>query len=277
MIDQELSEIERYLLRFHDRNPGCTSTNRAASTTQDGRTGYEILADIVPPGRSLSVLDLACGDGFLLELLHQRNSGKLALFGIDLCSSELALARARFGSKADLQVGRVQSLPYASQSMDVVLCHMALMLFDSIEQVLAEVKRVLVPGGVFAAVVSGTPVDCPASVIFRNLLKTYLAKASSQHFLGRFGDRRLKDPTTALELLKDYFDQTSVEAEIVTGMKTVNDAVRNYLTHYGPDLLSPEDQVELAQRLQVEFKALAGDENGLMACQSGVWILRGQA
>jgi len=93
------------------------------------------------------VLDLACGDGPLLA----RVPGAV---GLDLSPGELALARQRGCEAVE---GRAQELPFADRSFDTVACHLAFMLFDDIERVVAELGRVLVPGGRFVAVLGGGP------------------------------------------------------------------------------------------------------------------------
>jgi len=99
----------------------------------------------VPPGR---VLDLACGDGALAELLGPR------CVGLDVSREELAAWRGWGGAAVQ---GRAQELPFADHTFDAVACHLAFMLFDHIERVVGELARVLRPGGSFVAVLGGGP------------------------------------------------------------------------------------------------------------------------
>ncbi|MFP2957491.1 methyltransferase domain-containing protein [Myxococcus sp. 1LA] len=92
------SETESYLLDYHRRLAGVTA--RWFSTTPvrrgDARfpSTYELLAAEVPQeGRPVTVLDLACGDGYLLELLALREAPRPRLVGLDMSESELAQAR----------------------------------------------------------------------------------------------------------------------------------------------------------------------------------------
>lgn len=86
----------------------------------------------VQPGEV--VLDVACGDGATLALLRRR--GAVAV-GLDL------EPRAR-GRDA---VADAHALPVRTGSVDVVLLECALSTFDDPERALAEVVRVLRPGG----------------------------------------------------------------------------------------------------------------------------------
>ncbi|MDO9218289.1 MAG: methyltransferase domain-containing protein, partial [Lacisediminimonas sp.] len=72
-------------------------------------SSYEILASVVPStSQSIEVLDLACGDGFLLALLASRAQPHLSLSGVDLSAGELAVAAQRLGHSIPLIQARAQ-------------------------------------------------------------------------------------------------------------------------------------------------------------------------
>jgi len=151
-----------WLRRWHDRHAGATSRAFADLRDHAGRSSYARLADHVLDGDR--VLDLACGDGYLLEQVLARRPREAT--GIDFSAAELTAARAR-GLDAALVEGRAQALPFDDDAFDRVLCHLALMLFDDLECVLREVRRVLAPGGSFGVVVSrleGAPASLPMRV-----------------------------------------------------------------------------------------------------------------
>jgi ubiquinone/menaquinone biosynthesis C-methylase UbiE len=84
----------------------------------------------VRSGGRKGVLDLGCGDGLLLEFLA-REGGRL-LAGVDLSPYSLALARRRPAlTGARLEEGRAQELPFADDSFDACVSHMALMLMGA--------------------------------------------------------------------------------------------------------------------------------------------------
>lgn len=134
-----MSDRERFLRAFHARRPGVTARALARGDS------YDRLAALVPA--AARVLDLACGDGALLERLGER------AVGIDVALEELALARHRVAQ------ARAQELPLPGAAFDACTCHLAFMLFDEPERVVAELARVLAPGGAFLAVLGGGPVD----------------------------------------------------------------------------------------------------------------------
>jgi len=142
---------EPWLKSWHDERPGATS--RAFQRAKP--SSYEWLAAHATPGER--VLDLACGDGALLEVLRSR--GIDGAIGVDMSEGELGAARTRLGPSANLVRARAQALPFEDGSFDLVTCHLALMLMRPIEEALIEVRRVLRPGGKIAAVVGGGLVE----------------------------------------------------------------------------------------------------------------------
>lgn len=92
------------------------------------------------------VLDAGCGTGVLLAELARRNPA-LVLTGIDPVKEMLDIARARLPASVSLEQAWAEALPFPDASFDKVLsCSM----FHYVRQpslALAEMRRVLVPGG----------------------------------------------------------------------------------------------------------------------------------
>ncbi|MGK3993010.1 class I SAM-dependent methyltransferase [Sorangium sp. So ce1024] len=152
-----LSPNERFLLGFHRSHPGATSEFFGLARTPEGGDSYDRLAALVREGDDAVVLDLACGDGFLLERIGQRRGSRVRRIGLDMSADELAAAARRLGPDVLLLNERAQAISLPPASVDVVLSHMALMLMDDPASVIAEIHRVLRPGGVFSAIVDGGP------------------------------------------------------------------------------------------------------------------------
>ncbi|WP_228978758.1 class I SAM-dependent methyltransferase [Streptomyces sp. DH12] len=183
---------EDFLRAFHARWPAVTAETMGRGRAPDGRSSYALLCEQAAGARS--ALDLGCGDGPLLELLAR--SGVAVLAGVDLSPEALALARRRTGVPADAALvrGRAQRLPFASGTFDACLSHMALMLMGDIEQVLAEVARVLAPGGTLACVVGGGAVtDEDAYGRFLSLLRRAVDALPAERRVPRLGDPRARD------------------------------------------------------------------------------------
>ncbi|KUH35327.1 MULTISPECIES: class I SAM-dependent methyltransferase [Streptomyces] len=192
---------EDFLRAFHARWPAVTAETMGRGRTPDGRSSYELLCERATGARS--VLDLGCGDGVLLELLAR--AGVPTLAGVDLSPEALALARRRAGvpAGAALVRGRAQRLPFASGTFDACLSHLALMLMGEVEQVLAEVARVLAPGGTLACVVGGGAVaDDDAYGTFLRLLRPVVDALPPERRLPRIGDPRTRDAGALGALLR---------------------------------------------------------------------------
>ncbi|HVF14896.1 MAG TPA: class I SAM-dependent methyltransferase [Acidimicrobiales bacterium] len=141
---------DRYLAEYHEANPGITEHVFADARDRSGCSPYEWLVAAVPPGAS-TVVDLACGSGPVGRLLAAERDGTVRVVGVDLSFAELNRARS-VTAWALLVRARATALPIAGATADAVVASMALMLVP-LESVLAEVGRLLRPGGTFAATV----------------------------------------------------------------------------------------------------------------------------
>ncbi len=104
------------------------------------------------PGQRL--LDFGCGPGSIsVGLATAIAPGEL--HGLDIEESQIALARAAAKAgchdNALFHVGDVIDLPFEDASFDVAHCHAVLTHVPDTDAALAEVKRVLKPGGVIAS------------------------------------------------------------------------------------------------------------------------------
>ena len=95
------------------------------------------------------ILDLGCGDGQLTQKLAQAGA---QVTGVD-ASAEMAAAARALGVVAE--VGNAEALPYPDRSFDAVFSNAALHWVRNQDAMLAEVHRVLKPGGRFVAEMGG--------------------------------------------------------------------------------------------------------------------------
>jgi ubiquinone/menaquinone biosynthesis C-methylase UbiE len=92
------------------------------------------------------VLEVAIGTG--RNLPHYRP--EVTLTGIDLSPAMLAIARQRaseLGREVDLREGDAEQLPFTDASFDTVVCALSLCSIPNPAAAVAEMNRVLGPGG----------------------------------------------------------------------------------------------------------------------------------
>lgn len=105
-----------------------------------------------PTHEGARFLDLGCGNGFATRYALQRLKGPALAVGIDLSPSMTHLARARTGVEAsDFVTGAIDALPFPPESFDVAYSNEALYYVAEPSTALAEIHRVLKPGGTFTA------------------------------------------------------------------------------------------------------------------------------
>lgn len=98
------------------------------------------------------ILDAGCGSGPLLADLTARGA---SVAGFDASQAMIALARERLGGEPDLRVADLtQPLPYDTEAFDDALAVLVLHYFEDWSQPLAELRRVLKPGGRLVVVVN---------------------------------------------------------------------------------------------------------------------------
>jgi SAM-dependent methyltransferase len=118
------------------------------------------------------ILDAGCGAGPIFAELRDRGA---ILTGIDKSSGMLEQARQRLGASADLQVADLASpLPFPDAAFDDVIASLVLHYLEDWRPTLAELRRVLAPGGRLIVAVDH-PFAVQAVELLAGRRTTYLA------------------------------------------------------------------------------------------------------
>lgn len=272
-------DIMQFIMRVHDIKPGITEQVFGEARNREGLSSYEVLCQTGEPLTGKTAVDLACGSGLLTSLLASRVGPSGHVVGIDLNPSELALAQTRLKSATNARflAESAQSISLPPASADVVLCHMALMLFNPVAPVVKEIARILKPGGVFAGVITSMEKSPP---IFSETVGTLtnVLRAEIPHFeklsLGepetrtRAGLQRLfsADSGFIADLQTTYF-------EVVIRGKPQELSEKILPIFYHSELLSNEGAVRVKTEWRIMFESQQ-DNKGLATFQFPLALFR---
>lgn len=120
-------------------------------------------------------LDLACGTGDIAFSLARRGG---SVVGLDITTRMLQLARLRpeaASSGVAFIAGDMMALPFANAAFDVVTTGYGIRNVPRIEPAIAEIRRVLKPGGLFLSL----DFNRPSNRLLRSIYLTYLTIVGS--------------------------------------------------------------------------------------------------
>jgi len=144
---------------------------------------------------SSRVLDLACGPGVFTRPLARQSSG--VVVGLDLSRPMLRHARKVISRTALRNVvlvrGSAFRLPFADGVFTYVNCCGALHLFNNPDQALAEIRRVLIPGGFMCVQTTLRPARSAgmAFLLERFIRFGFFEEQSLEQMLQRHGFQRI--------------------------------------------------------------------------------------
>lgn len=233
------------------------------------------LFDRHAPPDGAAVLDVGCGTGELLARLAERYP-QATFTGIDLEESHLQRAAARcaaFGDRVHLQRGDAMALPFGDATFDLVVCRHLLQAVPSAPQVLAEIRRVLRPGGRMHLIAEDYgmlwchPTETDSDTFWQVLPRRYSAGAGCDLLVGRKTFTYLHDLGMS-DINVDYVvvDTVRVDREIFARTwEAWRDGYTDSIAEYGG--LTREE----VERRFNEMIACARDPRGYALWQVPVW------
>ncbi|HEX5887119.1 MAG TPA: bifunctional demethylmenaquinone methyltransferase/2-methoxy-6-polyprenyl-1,4-benzoquinol methylase UbiE [Pyrinomonadaceae bacterium] len=122
------------------------------------------------PSSSSRILDVACGTGDLSLTLFENTGARVV--GTDFCRPMLEIAAGKIPHRIPLIEGDALDLPFRDGAFEVVTIAFGLRNLASVEGGLAELRRVLKPGGWVAVL----EFSRPANAIMRPLFGLYFTR-----------------------------------------------------------------------------------------------------
>jgi SAM-dependent methyltransferase len=144
------------------------SFDRAAIEYEQARPGYPAgLLDVLPLGPDAEVLDLGAGTGKLTRVLAERYRRVIAVEPLDGMRGILA----EVVPAAESLAGSAEAIPLPDASVDGVFAAQAFHWFAN-EEAVAEIARVLRPGGILCPIWNESSDQSPLPDVYRAYLRT---------------------------------------------------------------------------------------------------------
>lgn len=105
------------------------------------------------------ICDVGCGEGQVARALAASGA---RVVGVDPTRRNIEVARER-GGGPDYEVASADALPFADASFDAVVACLVFEHIDALDQSIAEVARILVPGGRFSFFLNHPLLQTPGS------------------------------------------------------------------------------------------------------------------
>lgn len=161
--DSHLGKKEQVTKMFDTISGDYDGLNRVISFGIDIKWRKKVVK-IVKNSNPQSVLDIATGTGDLAINLAQTDATKI--IGLDISSGMLDIGkekikRKNLDSKIEMVLGDSENMPFEDNSFDAITVAFGVRNFETLENGLKEILRVLKPGGAFVILETSMPDKTP--------------------------------------------------------------------------------------------------------------------
>ena len=176
--DSSLGKKEQVTKMFDTISTNYDGLNRVISFGIDIKWRKRVVA-ILKKKQPQSILDIATGTGDLAINLVETGAKKIV--GLDISAGMLDVGKNKINEKKlantiEMVVGDSEDLPFKENSFDAVTVAFGVRNFDNLEKGLAEIYRVLRPGGTFVVLETSVPTKTPFKQGYHFYTKNILPK-----------------------------------------------------------------------------------------------------
>lgn len=183
--DSKLAKKEQVSKMFDKISGGYDDLNRVISLGMDRAWRRKVIKTIVHH-QPETVLDIATGTGDLAISLAETGLGNIT--GVDISEGMLKVARKKIKEKGlseriTMQLGDSEDLPFKENYFDTICVAFGVRNFEHLEKGLAEIYRVLKPGGLFVVLETAVPRKFPLKQgyhLYANYILPFIGKLFSK-------------------------------------------------------------------------------------------------
>lgn len=161
--DSSLGKKEQVTQMFDNISGNYDDLNRVISLGIDVKWRKKVVA-LVAEKNPENILDIATGTGDLAILMTSTSAKKIV--GLDLSVGMLEVGKKKIATqnlsdKIEMVVGDSENIPFPDNYFDAITVSFGIRNFETLEKGLAEIYRVLKPGGVFVILETSVPTKFP--------------------------------------------------------------------------------------------------------------------
>ena len=161
--DSDLGKKAQVTQMFDTISDNYDGLNRVISLGIDVKWRKKVV-QTVKESKPDTILDIATGTGDLAISLAETCASKIV--GLDISSKMLQLGKEKVLKKhleqrIEMVIGDSESLSFNTESFDAVTVAFGVRNFENLEKGLAEIYRVLKPGGIFVVLETSIPTKIP--------------------------------------------------------------------------------------------------------------------
>jgi len=211
------------------------------------------VAELAVIGHGLRVLDLATGTGLVARIAAARGAH---VVGVDISPGMIDVARAHSVPAVQFRVADAAGLPFDEGSFDAVTCAFGLSHMPDVAAVLLEVRRVLIPDGLFVDAAWGPAARAPAFEAALSVLARHVAEIHG--FAGILDEATWADAERARAVVADAgFSDIAISTEPLAGQFSDAESALAWTLSW-PDYGRTVALLGVQQRIAFEREALRG-------------------